>query len=239
MTINRRTMDIRLLVTGLGKQKIILGFPWLSQENPEINWKTGKFKWRESERQRIFGNIRNATLKRFTHEQNDEVTEPVNLTPEVAGGDRSSIKSPKTSAVHEEEEQDKKRYPIIENETDLVVNLITQEHQDVWINSKTLNSIEFHLTNDEKKADLPLAQQIPEEYHEYLDVFDNKKADRFPEPRIWDHKIELKEGFQPKSFKSYNLTPEEQIEMDKFIKENLEKGYIRPSQSPRPHLPSL
>src|SRR5271168_2616939 len=42
----------------------------------------------------------------------------------------------------------------------------------------------------------------------------------------------MKEGFEPKSFKSYNLTPEEQIKQDKFIKENLEKGYIRPSQSP-------
>ena len=28
------------------------------------------------------------------------------------------------------------------------------------------------------------------------------------------------------------LTPQEQIELDKFLKENLEKGYIRPSQSP-------
>jgi hypothetical protein len=48
MTINGRTMDTRLLVTGLGKQKVILGFPWLAQENPDINWTTGKFKWRES-----------------------------------------------------------------------------------------------------------------------------------------------------------------------------------------------
>ena len=42
----------------------------------------------------------------------------------------------------------------------------------------------------------------------------------------------MKEGFEPKSFKNYNLTPEEQLEQDKFLKENLEKGYIRPSQSP-------
>ena len=41
----------------------------------------------------------------------------------------------------------------------------------------------------------------------------------------------MKEGFEPKSFKNYNLTPAEQIELDKFLKENLEKGYIRPSQS--------
>ena len=31
-----------------------------------------------------------------------------------------------------------------------------------------------------------------------------------------DHKIELKEGFQPKSFKTYNLTPEEQKELDNW-----------------------
>ena len=41
----------------------------------------------------------------------------------------------------------------------------------------------------------------------------------------------MKEGFEPKSFKNYNLTLVEQIKLDKFLKENLEKGYIRPSQS--------
>jgi len=77
-----------------------------------------------------------------------------------------------------------------------------------------------------------LKEQIPEEYHKFLDVFNEKKADQFPEEQIWDHKIELKDGFVPKSFKNYNLTPIEQVELDKFLKENLEKGYIRPSQSP-------
>ena len=43
----------------------------------------------------------------------------------------------------------------------------------------------------------------------------------------------MKEGFQPKSFKVYNLTPAEQTELDNFLKDNLDKGYIRPSQSPR------
>src|SRR5271163_276798 len=42
----------------------------------------------------------------------------------------------------------------------------------------------------------------------------------------------MKDDFEPKSFKMYNLTPEEQIELDKFLKENLEKGYIRLSESP-------
>ena len=97
---------------------------------------------------------------------------------------------------------------------------------ETWINAKTSSAIEFHLKHDAKKEEIPLKQQIPEAFHEFLDVFDETKADRFPEPSSWDHKIELKEGFQPKSFKTYNLTPEEQSELDKWIKENLEKGYI-------------
>jgi hypothetical protein len=42
----------------------------------------------------------------------------------------------------------------------------------------------------------------------------------------------MKFGPEPKSFKTYNLTPEEQVELDKFLKGNLDKGYIKPSRSP-------
>jgi hypothetical protein len=42
----------------------------------------------------------------------------------------------------------------------------------------------------------------------------------------------MKERPKPKLFKNYNLTLAEQNELDKFLKENLRKGYIRPSQSP-------
>jgi len=107
-----------------------------------------------------------------------------------------------------------------------------QDEPNIWINAKMTTSRLLHQTHNEKKKVVPLKEQIPEEYHQFLDVFDEKKADRFPEERVWDHKIKLKDRFVPKSFKNYNLTPIEQIELDKFLKENLEKGYIRPSQSP-------
>ena len=120
---------------------------------------------------------------------------------------------------------------LVTNKTDILTASI-DDKKEIWINTKTSNAIKFHLQHNEKKEDLPLEEQIPKAYHEYLKVFDENEADRFPEPRPWDHKIKLKEGFQPKSFKSYNLTPEEQTELDKFLKEILEKGYIWPSQSP-------
>ena len=36
----------RFMVARLGKQKIILGYPWFQKHNPEINWKTGELNWR-------------------------------------------------------------------------------------------------------------------------------------------------------------------------------------------------
>ena len=45
LVINGRTKRTRLLVTGLGRQRIILGFPWLREQNPDVNWQMGEFKW--------------------------------------------------------------------------------------------------------------------------------------------------------------------------------------------------
>ena len=42
----------------------------------------------------------------------------------------------------------------------------------------------------------------------------------------------MKLGFELKSFKNYNLTPAEQDEFNKFLKESLEKGYIQKSELP-------
>ena len=45
----------------------------------------------------------------------------------------------------------------------------------IWINTKTSSSIEFHLKHDEEKKEAPLNEQIPMEYHEYLDVLGTTK----------------------------------------------------------------
>jgi len=73
---------------------------------------------------------------------------------------------------------------------------------------------------------------VPSQFHEFLKVFDKEASDRFPTSKPWDHKIKMKERFEPKSFKTYNLTPEETKELDSFLDEQLAKGYIRPSKSP-------
>jgi len=53
LQIGDQTKSTRFYVTGLGKQKVILGFPWLQDENPDVNWKTGEMKWKKDERRKL------------------------------------------------------------------------------------------------------------------------------------------------------------------------------------------
>jgi hypothetical protein len=32
----------------LGKEKVILGFPWLQKEDPVIHWDKGAIKWKDN-----------------------------------------------------------------------------------------------------------------------------------------------------------------------------------------------
>ena len=43
-----RNRKEQALITGLGRQTIILGVPWLTQWNPDIDWKKGSLKWRDT-----------------------------------------------------------------------------------------------------------------------------------------------------------------------------------------------
>ena len=50
LRIGDKITDTQLMVTGLGKQKIILGFPWFKEMNPEINWEKGTLNWTKEKR---------------------------------------------------------------------------------------------------------------------------------------------------------------------------------------------
>jgi hypothetical protein len=185
----------RFFLTGLGKQKIILGFPWLKKYNPLVNWQTGFITWRNKEKD-------NGTdLKPFMEEEEDQELW-------------------KTQTLNPFDEEDSNAI--------LISYLEEAEDNELWINAKTNVAVKLAIKENEqeKKPKITAKELVPEDLHEFLDVFDEKQADRFPNSRSWDHKIKMKEGFQPKSFKTYNLTLAEQIKLDKFLKDNLNKGYI-------------
>jgi hypothetical protein len=73
---------------------------------------------------------------------------------------------------------------------------------------------------------------IPVYLREHSSVFSKESFDALPNPKAWDHAIELVPGEKPFGCKVYPLSPSEQKELDAFLKENLETGRIRPSKSP-------
>jgi hypothetical protein len=90
----------------------------------------------------------------------------------------------------------------------VLLSYIEEAKSKVWINAEIRIAMELAIKENEKKADLLVKKLIPEDLHNFLNVFDHNKANQLPESNVWDHKIDIKEGFEPKSFKNYNLTPE-------------------------------
>ena len=75
---------------------------------------------------------------------------------------------------------------------------------------------------------------LPEEFKRHTALFSDEEANKFPPTRgEGDHKIVLMDT-APTRFncKVYPLSRDEQEAENKFINENLEKGYIAPSDSP-------
>jgi len=83
------------------------------------------------------------------------------------------------------------------------------------------------------KSEAEAKKLVPEKYHQWIKVFGKKQSERMPTRKVWDHVIDVKEGFVPRKGKVYPLLREEREEVREFIKEQLRKGYIWPSKSPQ------
>ena len=74
-------------------------------------------------------------------------------------------------------------------------------------------------------------KMVPRWFHKYLKVFEKKDSERMLTRKAWNHVIDLREGFVPKKGKIYPLSRVEREEVQEFVKDQLKKGYIRPSKS--------
>jgi len=81
------------------------------------------------------------------------------------------------------------------------------------------------------KSEAEAKKLVLEKFHEWIKVFGKKQSEKMPTRKLWDHAIDMKEGFIPRKGKVYPLSREEREEVREFVKEQLWKGYIRPSKS--------
>jgi len=81
------------------------------------------------------------------------------------------------------------------------------------------------------KLEVEARKLVPEKFHQWIKVFGKKQSERMPMRKLWNYTIEVKKGFVPRKGKVYPLLREEREEVREFVKEQLRKGYIRPSKS--------
>ena len=47
------------------------------------------------------------------------------------------------------------------------------------------------------KLEVEAKKLVPEKFHEWIKVFGKKQSERMPIRKVWDHAIDVKEGFVP------------------------------------------
>ena len=78
----------------------------------------------------------------------------------------------------------------------------------------------------------PDLSHVPEEYHNFADVFSKGKADTLPPHHPYDLKIDLEDGAVPPIVPMYSLSQSEMGALREFIDEHVRIGFIQPSKSP-------
>jgi hypothetical protein len=96
--------------------------------------------------------------------------------------------------------------------------------------TKSKQTLASQLAEQHHKVEKPI---LPAEYCRHSHVFSEHESHCFPNPRLWDHAIELKKD-APSTLpgKVYSLTQQEQKTLEEFLVDHLKRGYIRPSKSP-------
>jgi hypothetical protein len=153
-SLGKRKFKERFYVTGLGKQKIILGFPWLHKYNPNIDWKKGEVTFKPFQ---IDWRCLMEKGKQIRMEQQPKIEE----------------------VVDDEERKNQTTLPLKEDKLGVYIELL---ETDVWI-CKTNIATELAIEENSKKQEKTDKQLVPAEYHEYLDIFSEEKAHHFPKSR--------------------------------------------------------
>ena len=98
--------------------------------------------------------------------------------------------------------------------------------QKKWKREKTIEvkrvAKEWEIWDEEKEAEKleeEAKKWVSERFHKWIKVFGKKQSEQMPTRKIWDHIIEMKEGFVPRTGKVYPLSREEREEVHEFIKE--------------------
>jgi len=157
-------MKERFLVTALGKQQVILGYPWLEKANPKINWKKKEFSWWDDEEEQV--NI--YTMIREILER-DVYEETPDLVISFLGQEQHEL----TDKWISDQYQDIHISTMLNEKPQQVLT-------DQWITDKMtkLQKLAFNKRKEEGKS---IEEIIPKEFHDFIPtVFSERPIGKLP-----------------------------------------------------------
>ncbi|UTT88941.1 hypothetical protein NDA17_004338 [Ustilago hordei] len=185
---------------------LILGFTELRRLKPTIQWDTGQLEFKTQEQDR-----------------------PPRRPPEAARAGDLTMRRP---TLHGNEFVSAERILRAALEDGPIGFMLLEEPPS------SLPAFGFVPTGADKGVEMEVgvdkvvtAADIPKPYQHLRDVFDKVEADKLPHHTEHDLHLKLIEGGKPPQGPLYLKGPKEMSELRRYLDENLEKGFIRPSKS--------
>jgi len=173
---------------------VVLGYNWLTRYNPLIDW------------------VLSSITFRSTHIEN-----PVPETrPSMHTSVSEEMELPSTSDPFDPEFRAESTTPLVEPKIDIsLINAAAFLRACSLPGSQqfSLNLADIEVSgrsaSTSKLPDPVDLSNVPEEYHEFADVFDKAKAQTLAPHRPYDLKINLEEGYTPPLRQVYSLSQTE------------------------------
>src|SRR6266702_3035642 len=207
------TKILRFLLTNLGRDEVILGYPWLTAFEPKIHWKDATL---DKQYQPVIISSINPgetqVLSAITEDEWVMMNEDPEEVPYLAiRRIRSCAREPEEVGQEASSEMESKKVTL----------------------RRTTVASELAQLAEQSKKKRTYEEMVPEEYRKYQKIFNEEQSHRFPPKRPWDHAIDLlPEAPNTIDCKIYPNTQSEKEALNEFVKDQLAKGYIRPSKSP-------
>lgn len=204
---NNNPQLLEYLVTNLGSDNVILGLPWLRKVNPDIDWKKGRLATPPT----------SETPPPMMIQENPETPIPPAEPHEYKDG----------TPLYRLTGNRKRRRALLR------AGIISHTTEELWCAAGYTYSQQLAEAAHKEKPQKSFEEMVPSVYQGHAKVFSEKESERLPEHKPWDHAIDLKpDAPETMRTKIYPMSPNEQEELDRFLADNLQKGYIRPSKSP-------
>jgi hypothetical protein len=203
VTLGDMEQRLQFYVTDLGKDRMILGYPWLKIFNPEIDWGAARMKGR---------------LKVET------TTSKVQRTKHNALRLRRIAMEDATPMITSMEELQEHTWNVVQSDKIHTGNTGEQIRKTTIAQQMAERAYDSSKVNTEER--------IPPKFARHKKVFSEQEAKRFPPKWPWDHQINLtNDAPEQINGKIYPLLQKLTTEVDEWIDNMVDRGFIARSCS--------